>query len=393
LTDEQIEEKCKHISYILTEVIKIEGITQEVMDGVKSGYYDDESIILKDLLNPEQSPIVLFKQNAATMQFAQVFQQTFNANVYMFAQNYANITYQQLLDFIQEDNVAIYFPYSDNFQGTEFPTLTYNTIKERDDNVGYASVISGGRIDSFTPVTVNDVYASTNATWVLKNRSRGNSKIEDPCDGCGGGGWESPVEVDSAVVTPCEFFQNPDKIYEIYVGHIRAIRHMDPFFGFNNSGGAEVIITRGHVIQNLNNQPSGDTKEVHLPKITRKQSKDKVWITVYRSYQTDWDPQDRQFVLGCYENDDKDPWTITGSAKLTVQIDSTTSLELSATATKEFKSVNGVQFQHELERCNYFKTAHIATNITGDGMGGLYEGWRRWVGKDCEFTLTYNIID
>ena len=383
-TDEQRESILKQIGYILTETIKTPGITQEVMQGVKSEKYDDEMIQIADLLNPSQSPIALYVANASTMLFAKSFKDAFDAGNYVNANNYLSVSYQTLIDFIKEDNIAIYFPYSENWIGTELPTITFNTIEERDDNIAHEPIVRAGSIDGFSTVVINDTYASgTNPIWITKMRSRGGSKIEDTGDT--GGGDNLPTQRPGPVVQPvfnCNYFNDPSKFYLIQIGDFRIMKQLDPFFGFNNSGGSEIVFTKDKAIPLPTNPQQAGTSTflINLPKVRRGQVRN--WITVNRDIEMNWTPIETQYVYGCYERDNTGTITIGGTAKIKL----TSALEVGVSINNAFTSMNPVQYVMDWPRCDYFFFADKDNGL------GKRDGWRILQQLDVEFILPYTIL-
>jgi hypothetical protein len=385
LTDEQIEEKCKHISYILTEVIKIEGITQEVLEGVQSGQYADESIRLHDLLNPSQSPITSFQANASTMKFAQAFKNAFEGGMYVFASNYTNANYNELVNIIEQEKLSIYFPYSENWQGAEKPTLTYNTVEEKNENLGYAPVLNNNTISNFVPVTVNDDYADANAVWVVRGQEIYTPIEQD--------GTDDHIGVDSVATTACPQFE---KNYSVQISEVRVVDQLDNFFG-RNCGGSDMYFVLGVLLNPNDDKPK--VEEKFLGEFTRKQCRKGTWVSRNTDLLAPWETKNRHVLLGLYEWDQKVkvPVEITGSASVTTTTSGQTANTNSAVK-KDVKyqvvSKNEVQYQVTWERCEFFKKikqpSPTSTN-NGFTLGGELNGWRRFVGSSnvSEFILTH----
>lgn len=379
-TDEQREALCKHISYILTEVIKTKEVTQEIMIGVQSDMYEDEdeSIAIYDLLNPAQSNITAFQQNASTMKFEQAFENAFLAGNYLFAQNYANVAYQELLDFIQQDVVFIYFPYSENWDGTEKPTLTYNTTAEVDENLGFEPIMSNGAIVSFTKVMVNDDYAETHAVWIVKSK-----EVDEVIEKDGNETRDKDTTI--IITTACPNFE---KDYTVYINEVRVVKQLDNFFG-SNSGGSEMFFVRG-VLKIPTSTP--EIVDISAGKFTRKEINKKTWKLISHDVLTPWEIKNGHIVIGLYEKDKKkkEPKSIKGNASVTTTGQTSTST-VSKKVEYEVVTKNEIQYNNTWERCFFFETIKQPSLPTTNGLGGLRNGWRCFAGSthESEFTMSY----
>lgn len=385
LTDEEIEARCKHISYILTEVIKTQGVTQEVFEGVKSGKYADESILMYDLLEPSQSPILSFQQNASNMKFAKAFQDAFNASAYMFAPNYTNVTYKELIQIIQQQRIMIYFPYSENWQGAEKPTLTYNTAEDMDENQGYEPSLIGNIINSFNAVTVNDDYADANPVWIVKKE-----EVDEPVEPSD----LLPRDKDTTIVvtTTCPTFEKP---YLVQINEVRVVEQLDRCFG-KDSGGSEMYFVRG-VLKNPNDKP--EVEAIPLGKFTRKQIRKAKWVPIAHDFLTPWEVKNRHVVIGLYERDKKakEEKKITGKASVTTTSGTTGTTNSSVSKDVEYEVVSReeIQYKNTWERCAFFKEikqpSTVVNSNSGVEIGGERNGWRRYTAstRESEFTMFY----
>jgi hypothetical protein len=385
LTDQQRLDRLKQIAFMLTELIKTNIIKQEVADGVNSKYYADETVYLKDLLEPATSNIYRGKENL--MLFDNNFRPVFDTRAYMNASQFSAVTWTDLKSFIDEDRVGIYFPYSENWDTRKLPTITWNTIEERNDNIGYEPIVNtNGVIMGFRQVTVDDAYAEANPVWIVKHYYTANKIIEDGEYGDGGGGIGGGGPLHDEILPDCNAFLDPSKIYHVSLGHIKVTKQLDPLLGFNNSGGAEMVMVRAKGFLSASNpQPTITDATTHLPKITRKQIRKKEWVGMFRDFDTNWQPNETQHVIGLYEDDNTGSKTLSGTVKIATPI--TYVPEFSLGFSQTIVSENDPEYNMDWLRCDYFRKAKASNPYHGS-----YNGWYVFAAANTYFTLPY-IID
>ncbi len=377
LTDEQSQDRLKQATFMLAEMVKNPSILQEVMEGVNSLTYEDENILMADLLEPQTSTI--FSNKASSMQFPSRFNTVFSQKMYPNASQFLSVSSTQLKYFLAYDKVSIYVPYSENWRNNQLPTLVWNTVEELDATIGYRpNLNSSGQITGYTQVTVNDDYAERNLVWILKRNSKGGKDLDG---GIIKGGTVKPP-IGSTKGIPCSQVQDPNRLYQIFVGEVRVVEQLDPFFGTNNSGGAEIVFARGSAyLPAVNASPLTGFATIALPKIKRKDIRKKNWITFYYSYYRNWKPEETQHILGCYEQDKTEPKYLEGTASIKID-----TINLEFKMKFDFSSNNQVQYNQDEPRCAYFETFDIPSP---GPRGGLRNGWRIYVGQYTDFTLPF----
>ncbi len=85
------------------------------------------------------------------------------------------MTVNELITYLEQNNINVYWPYSQNWNGTEIPTVTYQPFDNFDENEGFVS--SGGsqfkstEADNLKTVKVDDDYAWQHPTLIVDTSS------------------------------------------------------------------------------------------------------------------------------------------------------------------------------------------------------------------------------
>lgn len=370
----------KEVSQILKEVYKNRTAFYEACATIYSGYYNDESVLLKDLLFPEKSPIYKMekfksfkvKDGAFKEEFLKVFNKgsypnlikAFGISASSTARAYAVAPTDTSMEIFSNSNgVMIYFPYSENF-GSNFTPAYFDNVNTDPYGV-LATIVSADREadsgpgdepymcfadETFTnmticyrPVIVDDAYAEGKITHIV-GTGAGPSRIlpSDP-----------PPSTNINRV-----FNGWTRIYNK--------RQYDKLIGFNsqNSGGSEIKICRISGYLQFENQQvtnfSGDQYEVNFKRSEINRGK---WKRVYGVWDADWVPHNHEQVMAVYEEDNEGTQTFTGNLTTTVNVGTQQGSGGSATATRTLgysitvKTQDELPLQEKFSRTAYFGAA------------------------------------
>ena len=100
---------------------------------------------------------------------------------------------QRWLDHLMRSDVQIYWPYSDRWDGTSFPIITFDPEDDSDVNVGYRLIVDEAGDRRVEEVIVDEQMAMESPVWVVNRNSDASYKTlemlrkEDPDWGMGGG--------------------------------------------------------------------------------------------------------------------------------------------------------------------------------------------------------------
>ena len=297
----------------------------EVNATIKSGYYIDERVLLKDLLTPEKSPLYkteAFKKfNARAGSFKKMFANELSKGGYPLLQaaigvpttsaNGKEMNDWPVVDPTQEiwsgeSGLCIYFPYSENYTFSNPFDVNINTLNgqlvsvaaaDRDADEGpgerpyYCSSDPNDPANMenlsicFTQVNINDGYADVDPTHIM-------SVGAEPAGPSGTTGTAS--------------------VYVVFIGEVRCGKQYDNLISFTgNGGGSELRFIRGSGY--LSHDASGQInspQNVIQVNPTRKQIRHDRWTQVNQMWDSNWEEDNLNQVFAIYEEDNRSTKTI-----------------------------------------------------------------------------------
>lgn len=291
--------RIQAITPILKEVCKNKEAVKEIAALIKGGYYTDERILVRDLMNPDKSAAYKTKAldglSFPRGAFKRAFQQMAPA-----AARRNNTGARTLDDYtFQNNDVAIYFPYSEVHQLPDYITLA---PAEYESNQG-----EGFYITDLTEyqVSVNDDYAYQNPTYIITT----GAEIM-----CTNPYWCNP---------PLDPNVPPGlNLRRVQIGWIRTNQNLDRLFGTNkdNSGGNEVMVCRTDAY--LKHDADGQITQFASQRrqdFTRLEGRNSTWLKWHIDWDDNWEPNNDEQVISVYEADSKGTIEWTGELSTTIK--------------------------------------------------------------------------
>lgn len=222
-------------------------IDQEIMNEVKVGverslkYGLDEEYRFRDMLKPANSK---FSRSTKKSNLIQKMNDQLNLSSQL---SRKSNDINDFFNFLFENDVQIYWPYSEEWDGKEFPTITFNPENGNTDwNYGYKRKKGvDGRIFIDT-VVVNEDYFMKQPVWIINRNEIKYENLPDFEKGIyekNGVIFDQPVDnnIDSKNATralPWVPETNPNLNYSFYIQNMRVYKQLDGAF----AGGSEMLI-------------------------------------------------------------------------------------------------------------------------------------------------------
>jgi hypothetical protein len=373
--------KAEQVSYILEEIYKDPEVRAEVNAAIKSEFYEDETILLKDLLDPEISPVYKtaklqdeFKKGKAQKgKFAQKFKEVLRKGAYRNAARFA-APGARTSDVFDDGGVSIYFPYSENFSNVseDRVTIVFNDEEGDGNNVpGQRPYVCGyNRTEPeicYTTVNVNDNYADVNPTHII------GTATEPPMQSRTEGGPE---------------------IRKVLLGWIRCTRQYDDLretrANGKNGKGSEIMVIRASGYLKVVNQQVTDLQDVIPVHFKRGDIRKGRWKRMYAIWDSDWKVDNLQQVFGIYEEDTEGTKRFTGSIGTTLRVADSTA---SATVTANIGYDVTVKTQDEIIRQLGWSRASYFGDASNNQGHGFYDGWPIYDGgAHVSYTLPWRFV-
>ncbi len=368
ITYDQIElvSNLEKITLILEDLYKEKKNLKLVNASIYAKSYTDESVLLKDLINPIHSILpgnkkfveLCSKWNVSLQDFSEAFWKAargkndtqllaflnFIQNKHLSIQNLSN---GQFGVSGQENSydVSIYFPYSSEFDisasGDSYGPVSslVAASAEADEALGYQPYYSGGVLVNYQPVVVNDDYVFSHPTHIV-----GVNGIE-------------PYETQDAALNPPRV-TTPANVNRVYVGDAICKVQYDRLISFTgNGGGSEIAYCRVSGYLKLVGHQITEFEDKTSVKFERGTIRKKQWLRVYAVWDADWVVDNKEQVFAIYEDDNNSEITFTGSLSTRVKIADGTTVDGSIDYQIKRSSQDEIIKQLKISRVSYFAGA------------------------------------
>jgi hypothetical protein len=316
----------REIASVLEQVYRNDSAYAEVNASIRSEYYADERVLLKDLLYPESSELYnaenFRKFNSGAGIFKRIFEEVLMNGNYPLLKDalskdkpsevvpktsvvadYISLNDPSAGIFSGETAVAIYFPYSANFSTLNLQVTAHATIVAADREANAAPgkepyyCATGGNGICYKEVTVDDNYADSLPTHIVENGARPKIFFTGIINGN----------------TPA---------YRVYQGWAKLTRQMDALFSFTgNGGGSEIKVARlSGYLKIQSEQVTGFSGDVVTLDFSRSDIRNGRWKRVYSIWDANWPLDNTEQVYAVYEDDTKGTRTFSGSLNTTVTL-------------------------------------------------------------------------
>jgi hypothetical protein len=363
----------RDVSTILEKVYTDPLALYEVNAAILSEYYADETVLLRDLLYPESSPVyqspAFLARKPRIGAFRAAFTTTFRSGNYPALEKALGKAASQFKDngltapspvvpdtameiFSNSTGAAIYFPYSENFAGTFTPTWFDNinhpdwgplatiVTADREANSGpgreaFRVFLSVGSEIRYRNVTVNDNYAEVKMTHIVGIGAEPNMPQQPP----------PPVP--------------PPGVNRVFIGELKCNNNYDKLISSNGRGGGnDVVIMRiSGYLQPVNSQVTNYAGDLIRMRFKRRDPGKKVYRRSFQVWDTDWIEGNQEQVFVVYEDDENITKTVTGS--LTTRLNAGSLGYVSGTTGYSVTIPNAdvIMRQMKISRNAYFATA------------------------------------
>jgi len=264
LTAQQLEqrENLKSIALIVANIATSRELFHEIHKGVNVSLDVglDEQFRFKDILYPTESKIQALKASEVG-QFGIKFRDAIRANR-------TKSTLQEDLEaFILREDVQIYWPYSEYWDGIEEPVITFHPIEEDAyENTGFRTVFMPDGSTRIDTIIVDEAFAIENPVWIINFNE---SEIEQ--------GRRPFLPPTNPVLPPTNL------VHQVSIGYARATVQYDGLFG----GGSEFkVCFIGGRVTSWNTAES--FKAIQTIIFTRREIRRGSWKRFYYELDDDW---------------------------------------------------------------------------------------------------------
>lgn len=291
------------VTQTLRKIYSNRMVVEEVNAAIASGYYADETVLLKDLLEPATSPIYQmdsFKSRKVARGFKPgLFKEQFEKEL-----GVSSMTARTNDEYFIDNGISIYFPYSEETEYTHYVITVVGATVESDQAWVYMPI--GPEPDIInqpgTNVLVDDNYASLYPMHVV-----------------GVGAEPNPI-VNSS--------HNPQNML-VRIGSVRCKYQFDRLISFTgNGGGSEIVFGRGdgYLQLNANQQVTSFNGDQFTIRFKRREIRNTEWKYVNEIWDANWEVDNPEQILGIYEQDTQGTKTFNGSVQTKISNNTTVTI-------------------------------------------------------------------
>ena len=273
----------------------------QVLDEVKSGvaqslrYGMDEELRFRDILEPRESKMLRSSESVLLEILRKAIQKQSEAD-----QLRSSFS---LEEFILNENIQIYWPYSENWDGITQPVVSFDPKNGNEWNYAYRSMTLPSGETVLDSVIINDEYAMNNPVWIINQNNLEYEALPDFSAGeTSKNGirflYESQQE-EYEIKESSSLRASGDPVYVLRIGQFMASKNYDDVF----NGGSEFVFSLGRCVSGTSS--SNSVTETSYTRITRSRSdiKNKKWIAVNSIINSDWTTDQRECAFKIYEED------------------------------------------------------------------------------------------
>jgi hypothetical protein len=322
----------KEVTSILKKIYKDPKVKYEVTSTIRSEYYVDETVLLKDLLTPNKSPLYQTPKFIETRSgkgfFKAAFAEELLKGQYPLLEGimgeppspstrsmdeWPSIDYTQEI-WTDSYGVHIYFPYSEYH-----PSINPFDASNNTEYGQMITIVAADREADSAPGYEPYVQSDPNLPMCPDNICYNSVTVDDSyAEG-------HPVNIVGVGVEPtgANITSGTAQVYVVFIGDVKCSKQYDRFISFTgNGGGTELRFIRGDNYLQLNNNLQVTNPGDLLPvDIKRKDCRGNGnWKTVNGMWDSDWEVDNLEQVFGIYEEDNQNTQTFTGSLQTTLTI-------------------------------------------------------------------------
>ena len=380
LAEKQLVENLGKTTEVFKELYKNKNNIKIVTAAIYSKTYTDESVLLKDLLYPQNS--LLFnnknfikisntlgiKLEDLSKNFFEIVSKKNDNDFKAFLQNLNvksdlnlntnSLQTQSYYNGGYGDQVSIYYPYSDMFIDDNgnynyYAPITTVATATADADQGWASqpYYLNGVLQGYNQVLIDDAYVEQNATHII-----------------GINGIEAYEYETSASIIPIEVANIGTRVY---LGEVICKNQYDPLISFTgNGGGSELRYLRlSAYLKPVNQQVTAAADEISKD-FSRSDIKKRRWLRIMSIWDADWKSGNDEQILGIYKDDTEGTKDFTGS--LSTDLDSLgLPIKGSVTYKHSIKTQDDIIRHLKITRSSYFGGALIINDKNLQGIEHL----------------------
>ena len=355
--EESVAGLTGEVAGLLEKVYQDSLAYREVNATINCGYYEDERVLLGDLLDPERSSLYASTAFREQQAGAGIFRKRFLEEVRTGSYPRVRKELGESRDTVNAsalviqpatigsglaslNKLCVYFPYSEEhvpggINTSGVAATIVSTDRHADSGPGREPFKCSLGSICYRQVLVDDNYAVSHPTHIV---GVGADPVAKP-------GIEPPKET---------------IVNMVYHGWGRLTRQMDKLISFTgNGGGSEIKLGRiSAYLKTTNQQVTGFTGDLVTVYFTRGEIRKSRWKRIFSIWDPNWTTTDKEEIYAVYEDDTEGSSTFNGSLNVSVSIPG----EIAKVDGKvgyevKVKTQDNILTQRKFDRTSYYRGA------------------------------------
>jgi len=246
--DDSTSVRLSSVAQILSEIPLTRVHLEEVHDAVSSSSYNgyDEEYTMRKLFSDPGAGVGDKETRVRTKSYENPLRELIREHVYSMAatKSLDSVSPEEYLGMLTSSDIQIYWPFSEDWDGTTMPVITFDPEDGADSNIGYRLEYNDDGSRYVQKVIVDEEMAVGQPVWVVnRNSDAGYTTLEmlrreDPEWGDGSGAIiVKPKSAESADT------RSSMKVKSLLLKEFTAKRHYDSWF----AGASEFFVKTGAV--------------------------------------------------------------------------------------------------------------------------------------------------
>lgn len=389
--------RISQVATVLEVIYQDPGVVAEVHAAIGSEYYEDERVLLSDLLYPEKSELYALMAETQTEANQDIPIQRGRFSRYFRQAAYNVLGKQRAEELIflarnERENVSlknsdasnpsagaasisIYHPYSEDFSRADRPLVVPATVEADWVDIPDPECRRKHQHEAVTceQIRVDESYVQHHPVHIVgigAERKRTSLQLS-----LAGSGQRTTLSGDDGAAGNL-----------IYLGKVRCTRQYDRLISFTgNGGGSELKFIRGSAYITLNNNQQVSNTEFDVISVyfRRKDIRKEREKHVYAIWDPDWESECTEQVFGIYEEDRQGEREFSGSIDVKVKYPEGETKITPVSYSYSLKTQDDIIRQINWNRISFFRYNRI-----GLGGCGLKSGYS-WY--DCHLPVSYSL--
>lgn len=239
---EQSSPELARVATLFTSILLDQEVCNEVYNAVSTAlnYGLDEEYKFAEIMNPENSKITL-RSSGSSLLYDRISRQLSDG---LRSGSVEEADKNDLLGILSDEQLQIYWPYSEDWDGKSLPVVTFDPQNGKEWNFGYKQTLLPDGSFRTDTVIIDEDFARSHPVWVINKSNTPYEKLPAFSNNefvANGVLYASEANNRYMERQQNELSAAGDPVYAVKIGRFKAHKNYDDLF----NGGSEFVIRMG----------------------------------------------------------------------------------------------------------------------------------------------------